>query len=96
MARPPRVTDPTPEMLAAGEAAVLDRLGTIRPIGFSAMDLAVEVWEAMAAHAPRAAGGTMRFKLDTTDLERCVAQFAETVAEFKAAVDNATAEDDGP
>jgi hypothetical protein len=41
----------------------------------------------------RCGKATMKLKLDTSDLERTVAQFAETVAEFKAAVAAAIVEE---
>lgn len=90
------MTEPTEEMLQAGAQAVIDRLATFRPVGWSADELAAEVWAAMRELEPEPARGgkaTMKLKLDTSDLERTVAQFAETVAEFKAAVAAAIVEE---
>jgi predicted metal-dependent TIM-barrel fold hydrolase len=88
------VTEPTEEMLQAGAQAVIDRLATFRPVGWSADELAAEVWAAMRELEPARCGkATMKLKLDTSDLERTVAQFAETVAEFKAAVAAAIVEE---
>lgn len=83
-------------MLDAGAEVIWAELGTVNMgAQFSATDFAARIYEAMQPLAPRPAS-EMKFKLDTSGMERCVAEFTATVAEFKAAVEAATAEDDGP
>lgn len=88
----------TQEMAAAGAEVISAELGTVDmgPM-FSASFFAIQVYEAMRAMAPTPkALSVMTLKLDTSDLERALNGFIAGIAEFKAAVENATTKDDEP
>ena len=89
------MSDPTQEMLDAGADALLDALGTCNPGPlFHPGVVVADIYAAMRALEPKGvAKSAIALKLDASDLERCLAEFAETVAEFKAAVEAATTEE---
>jgi hypothetical protein len=83
-------------MLAAGERAIWEELGTLgSKMGpyFDAPGMAEKVYLAMASFAPKRTSALV-LKLDTSGLEKTISEFTEGVAEFKALLE--AAEEDTP
>jgi hypothetical protein len=84
--------------IEAGAQVILDNLGTCNPgTLFDPRKVAEEVYAAMVAFEPKPkVMSPFILKLDTSELQAALAEFTAGIAEFKAAVEAATAEDTEP
>ncbi len=81
----------TNEAVLAGVDALLRELGTCDPGPlFDHSHVILTIYEAMAPHLAPSDRKPVTIRLDTSDLERQLAEFTRTVAEFKEAVEAAT------